>query len=235
MASLVYHASEASEPVVTYCSPGLHRVDSVVTRSGRAANPFALETAVGEHRAMELVAPGRAYLGSYLEALRREWSPTTVESDFWRIELERVEADPDLALRQLNERDGGGRTITLPDGTEVPRIPGVVRWMWDGEFAGAINARWQPGTAELPPHVLGHIGYSVVPWRQRRGYATEALRQMLELVRPEGLPYVEITTQPDNIGSQKVIEANGGVSLGEFVEPEGYGGHLGVKYRVDLG
>ncbi len=82
--------------------------------------------------------------------------------------------------------------------------------------------------------MLGHIGYSVVPWKQRRGYATEALRGMLEVVRAEGLAYVEITTQPDNLGSQKVIEANGGVSLGEFVEPEQYGGHLGVKYRIDL-
>jgi predicted acetyltransferase len=183
---------------------------------------------------MDLVTPDRAYLPSYLDALRREWSSTTVDPDFWRAELERVEADPDLALAQFNQRDGGGRTLTLPDGTEVQRIPGVVRWMWDGAFAGAINARWQPGTAELPPYVLGHIGYSVVPWRQRRGYATEALRQMLDLVRREGLPYVEITTQPDNVGSQKVIEANGGVSLGEFVEPEGYGGHIGVKYRVAL-
>lgn len=187
-----------------------------------------------EHRAMELVAPGRAYLDGYLDALRREWSPTTVDPEFWRTELARVEADPDVALAQFNERGGGGRTITLPDGSVVPRIPGVVRWIWDGEFAGAINARWQEGTVELPPHVLGHIGYTVVPWKQRRGYATEALRQMLEIVRAEGLPYVEITTQPDNLGSQRVIEANGGVSLGEFVEPEQYGGETGVKYRIDL-
>jgi predicted acetyltransferase len=40
--------------------------------------------------------------------------------------------------------------------------------MWDGDFAGAINLRWQPGTAELPPHCLGHIGYGVVPWKRGR-------------------------------------------------------------------
>ncbi len=183
---------------------------------------------------MDLVAPDRAYLDGYLDALRRAWSPTTTDPDYWRAELERVEADPDLAIEQFNATDGGGRTITLPDGTVVPRIPGVVRWMWDGEFCGAINARWQPGTPDLPPHVLGHIGYSVVPWKQRLGYATEALAGMLGIVRAAGLPWVEITTQPDNIGSQKVILANGGVALGEFVEPEQYGGHLGLKYRIDL-
>jgi predicted acetyltransferase len=183
---------------------------------------------------MDLVAPGRPHLDGYLGALRREWSPRTTEPGFWRSELARVEEDPDLALAQFNERDGGGSTFTLPDGTEVPRLPGMVRWMWDGEFCGAINARWQPGTPDLPPHVLGHIGYSVVPWKRRLGYATEALRQMLCLVRDEGLPYVEITTQPDNVGSQRVIEANGGVALGQFVEPEQYGGHVGLKYRIDL-
>lgn len=234
MSRTLYHARAAWPPVVTYCSPGLHRVDGLVTRSVNRRNPFDLWTAVGQHRGMDLVAPDRAYLDGYLGALRREWSPTTTDPGYWRPELARVQADPELALRQFNERDGGGRTITLPDGTEVARIPGIVRWLWDGEFCGAINARWQPGTPDLPPHVLGHIGYSVVPWKQRRGYATEALRQMLEIVRAEGLPYVDITTQPDNIGSQKVIEANGGVLLGEFVEPEQYGGALGVKYRVDL-
>lgn len=183
---------------------------------------------------MELVTPARPYLDGYLDALRREWSPTTTNPDFWRDELVRVEADPEEALRLFAQVDPEGRTITLPDGTEVPRIPGVTRWMWDGEFAGAINFRWVEGTPELPPHVLGHIGYSVVPWKQRRGYATQALHDMLEIARGTGLPYVEITTQPDNAGSQKVIEANGGVCLGEFPEPLQYGGHTGIKYRVAL-
>jgi len=35
--------------------------------------------------------------------------------------------------------------------------------MWDGEFCGQIAFRWQPGTEALPPHCLGHVGYSVVP------------------------------------------------------------------------
>lgn len=183
---------------------------------------------------MDLVVPAAPYLDGYLDALRREWSPTTTNPEFWREELARVEADPDAALAAFATVDPGGRTITLPDGSVVPRIPGIVRWMWDGEFAGAISLRWQPGTAELPPHVLGHIGYSVVPWKQRRGYATAALAAMLGIAREQGLPYVELTTQPDNVGSQRVIEANGGVSLGEFDEPVQYGGHRGVKYRIHL-
>ena len=63
-----------------------------------------------------------------------------------------------------------GDPISLPDGSTVPRLPGLSRWMWDGEFAGAINLRWQPGSRLLLPTCLGHIGYSVVPWKRRRGY-----------------------------------------------------------------
>jgi hypothetical protein len=38
-----------------------------------------------------------------------------------------------------------------------------VRWIWDGAFGGSISRREQPGTAELPPHILSESGYSVVP------------------------------------------------------------------------
>jgi RimJ/RimL family protein N-acetyltransferase len=53
---------------------------------------------------------------------------------------------------------------------------------------GSIGFRWQPGTAELPPHVLGHIGFSVLPWKRGRKYATKALGLMLKETQAEGLP-----------------------------------------------
>ena len=89
--------------------------------------------------------------------------------------------------------------------------------MWDGEYCGAISLRWQPGTMDLPPHCLGHIGYAVVPWKRRRGYATAALEQMLVLARDEGLPFVDIVTDDDNVASQAVVRANGGLLEEEFV------------------
>ena len=120
-------------------------------------------------------------------------------------------------------------------GTTVPRLPGFTRWLWDGEFAGAINVRWQPGSTDLPPTCLGHIGYGVVPWKQRRGYATAALAQMLDELRLEtDLPWVDITTDPDNTGSQKVIEANGGVLVGRFDKGAVYGDGECLRYRAQL-
>jgi predicted acetyltransferase len=106
--------------------------------------------------------------------------------------------------------------------------------MWDGEFCGSIGLRWQPGTEALPPYCLGHIGYAVVPWKQRRGYATAALRDTLKAARAEGLRYVDITTTPDNLASQKVILANGGVFLEEFVTPVSVGSKREFRYRVHL-
>ena len=112
--------------------------------------------------------------------------------------------------------------MRLGNGAEVPRLPGCERWIWDGEFCGRINLRFLEGTEALPAFVSGHIGYAVVPWKRRRGYATEALRLMLPLARAEGLARVEITCDADNEASRRVILANGGVLLGsrlEWAEP----------------
>jgi predicted acetyltransferase len=107
-------------------------------------------------------------------------------------------------------------------------------WMWDGEFCGSASFRWQPGTEALPPYCLGHIGYSVVPWKRGRGYATQALGELLEHAKAEGLRYVEITTRTDNVPSQRVILANGGVLAEEFTAPAALGGHRHLRYRVRL-
>jgi predicted acetyltransferase len=104
--------------------------------------------------------------------------------------------------------------------------------MWDGEFCGSISLRWQQGTTDLPPHCLGHIGYAVVPWKQRLGYATRALSQLLPEARSVGLPFVDITTEPENIASQRVILANGGFLVEPFTKPLQFGGTPGLRYRI---
>jgi predicted acetyltransferase len=185
---------------------------------------------------MQLVAPAMEFLESYRESLRRGWSSETATEDeaAAAAELAEIDADPSVFVAALNDPVRGGRPVTLPDGTEVPRLPGMRRWMWDGEYSGAISLRWQPGTMDLPPHCLGHIGYAVVPWKRRHGYATSALEQMLVLARDEGLPFVDIVTDDDNLASQAVVRACGGLLEERFVTPASAGSHPALRFRVML-
>src|ERR1043165_5375049 len=183
---------------------------------------------------MELVVPSEAYLASYVHALERGWSPDNLRPQAGLDELERIRHDAGGFLASRTDPEAKAGPVVLPDGSTVPRLPGYNKWMWDGEFCGVIGIRWQPGTAELPPHCLGHIGYSVVPWKRRLGYATLALRQLLPDAKRESLRYVHIATTPDNIVSQRVIEANGGVLVEEFVKPPAFGSVRALRYRVKL-
>lgn len=184
---------------------------------------------------MQLVKPANTHLDSYIAALRRGWSPDNIRGAVAAEEqLARIESDAQAFLASLEDRDAKGPPVKLPDGSQARRIPGFVRWMWDGEFCGSIGFRWQAETAALPAHVLGHIGYAVVPWKQGRGYATEALRQLLPEARALGLPFVEITTDPDNVASQRVIERAGGVLHERYTRPAAYGGEPGLRYRIAI-
>lgn len=182
---------------------------------------------------MQLVRPSTEHLPSYIAALERGWSADNLRGAAAAAEeLVRIREDAGSYLASLDDRNAQGLTVTLPDGSTAPRLPGFRRWIWDGEFAGSIGLRWQRGTTELPPHCLGHIGYAVVPWKQRRGYATAALKLMLQEAATVGLPFVEVTTDPDNIASQRVIEAAGGGLHERFIQPPQFGSKPGLRYRI---
>ena len=60
--------------------------------------------------------------------------------------------------------------------------------------------------------MYGHLGYAIVPWKRRRGYATQALRQLLPVAaRLTALLRLSATCDSGNLASKAVIEANGGV------------------------
>jgi predicted acetyltransferase len=182
----------------------------------------------------ELRAPSAELLPGYIDALERGYHPSTSGGvAYAERQLGLAKADPAGYLHKFNHPEEN-TLIALPDGTMVPRIPGFVRWMWDGDFCGQISLRWQAGTNELPPHVLGHSGYSVVEWKRRRGYASKALGLLLPHARSVGLDYVEITTDFDNIASQKVIVGNGGIVIERFDMPYSNTPGDGLRYRIML-
>jgi predicted acetyltransferase len=183
---------------------------------------------------MDLIWPSIDVLDSYAAALRRSWSPDTLRPETAVEQLDAIDRDPLGFVSSLVDREAAGDAIPLPDGSFAERLPGFHKWMWDGEFCGSIGLRWAPGTTDLPRHVLGHIGYGVVPWKRRLGYATEALRLLLPEAAAEGLAFVELTTDPENIASQRVIEANGGLIVDGYEPDEAYGVACKLRYRIHL-
>jgi predicted acetyltransferase len=190
---------------------------------------------------LRLVRPRAAHLGAYRAALERGWSPDNVRgASAAEEQLAQIAADAEAFLTLMDDPLAQGPPVKLPDGSTKPRIPGLRRWMWldgdddGGAFVGSIGLRWTADGSPLPPHVLGHIGYTVVPWQQRQGHATRALRLMLVIAREQGLAEVEITTDPDNVASQRVIEANGGRLVERFDKGAEYGHQPGLRYAITL-
>ncbi|MET0448994.1 MAG: GNAT family N-acetyltransferase [Aeromicrobium sp.] len=79
----------------------------------------------------------------------------------------------------------------------------------DGEVVGRSSIRWELN--DFLRALGGHIGYAVRPGHRRQGHATEILRQSVEILRSRGVQRILVTCDDDNLGSAKVIEANGGV------------------------
>ena len=45
---------------------------------------------------------------------------------------------------------------------------------------------------------------------------------------------IELTTDPDNIASQRAMLANGAVLVEEFIKPAAFGCKAGLRYRIAL-
>jgi len=183
---------------------------------------------------MKIVQPEAIHLESYRQALIQALALGTPNADEAQEELSEINTDPQIFLAKQEDPEGVAGDVKLPDGSYVPRLPGITRWMWDGEACGSINLRWQKGTTGLPPYCLGHIGYEVFAWKRNKGYASEALKQILPEAIKLGMPFVELTTDIDNLFSQRVIQKNGGVLHEKFIKPQVHGGKEGLRFRIYL-
>lgn len=91
----------------------------------------------------------------------------------------------------------------------------------DGEIVGRTSIRH-----ELNGWLSdfgGHIGYGVRPAYRRRGYATEMLRQSLEIACAVGIDSALVICDDDNAGSAGAIERCGGVLERMTDGPAGHG------------
>jgi len=132
------------------------------------------------------------------------------------LEIAAIEAGLGPYLALLNAQVG---TLTLPNGTEVERVPHSQLWLTDGtEYLGTFNIRYR-----LSPSLRfrgGHIGYAIRPTRQGRGLATAGLKLILEHARAAGIGRAIVTCADTNLASAKVIERNGGHLEAVLPDPE---------------
>lgn len=91
-------------------------------------------------------------------------------------------------------------------------VPQTDYWLIaDDEFAGEINIRHS--LTDSLERYGGHIGYRIRPSMRKKGYGVLQLKLVLPHCWAMGLERVMITCDDDNIGSIKIIEANGGILL----------------------
>jgi predicted acetyltransferase len=109
------------------------------------------------------------------------------------------------------------RGINLPTPRHVPST--FIFAFVGSRIVGRVSIRHRLNDFLL--HEGGHIGYMVLPEFRRRGYATELLRQALQIARAKcRTNRLLVTCDDDNLGSMRTIEKNGGV-LENIVEASG--------------
>jgi len=156
--------------------------------------------------AASLVLASSSHQKSFVEALR-EGFRRGVQAEKTPAEIYEIDRDFEAFVAVITDRAG---TITLPSGETVQKVPFDVFWLVEGKtFIGEASVRYK--LSKWLIEAGGHIGYGIRPSFQRRGYGKLILKLALEKCRDYGTGPVLVTCNESNIGSAKIIEANGGV------------------------
>ncbi|MDQ2809230.1 MAG: GNAT family N-acetyltransferase [Chloroflexota bacterium] len=167
-----------------------------------------------------LVPPAVVYRDSYLAAARE----FAAEGRYRQADLAQLRADFPGFVALLR---GQQEVAQVSPG----RVAETVLWLVEGrDYIGRVSIRHTLN--EWLRHIGGHIGYEIRPSRRHRGYGTLILRLALPYARDLGLPRVLITCDADNVGSRRIIEANGGQFENSVLEPDRNVRKL--RYWIDL-
>lgn len=116
------------------------------------------------------------------------------------------------------------KTRDIAKGQNLPAnwVPSTLYFLLrksDGKILGAIDIRHTLN--DFLQNFGGNIGYGIAPSERRQGYADYMLKQALQICKDMGMEKILITCDAENVGSQKVIEKNGGIFENELVNPKG--------------
>ena len=150
---------------------------------------------------MKLVKPSSEYKESFLDMCR------DFDSDINGLRplgTSIEEGDWEEFVKNCRKHEKG---LDLPEGW----VPGSSFWLMDSTncIAGVVSIRHR-----LSPDLIqrgGHVGYGIRPSCRRQGYGTKALELALNECHKMGILDVLVTCSKDNIASEKIIRANGGI------------------------
>lgn len=145
-----------------------------------------------------LINPSERYKDSYIAAMR-EIQEVDGRPPRWNYDNFKNNFDEFIEILRAYE-----------DNPPAGKVPQTTYWLIaEGEYAGRIDIRHH-----LNPSLErygGHIGYDIRPSMRQKGYGTKQLALVLPKVWALGIERALITCDDDNIGSRKIIEANGGI------------------------
>jgi predicted acetyltransferase len=112
------------------------------------------------------------------------------------------------------------------------KLPTSEYELFDNEnLVGKIQIRQTPSHGiSIPESMASHIYYEIIPEYRSMGYGKQILTLGLEEAKKNNLKEVFVSCMEDNIGSKKVIEANGGVFVEDAMIPEE--GRKMLKYHI---
>jgi predicted acetyltransferase len=144
-----------------------------------------------------LSEPAMQYKESYLSAI----SEFHDEDRNLEIDYDDLEFNFRRYLQMWQDRKSNPRSGKVAESTF---------WLiGDDKFVGRLSLRHS-----LNPSLIqfgGNIGYEIRPTQRRKGYGKLILRLGLEKAKEINLKRVLVTCDDTNIGSAKIIEANGGI------------------------
>lgn len=170
---------------------------------------------------LKLIEPTAALKSEFLEMAREfETEGNGLVQGIGSLDVNDFEASVERA-----------RDHALGIGLPVGWVPAVTYWLvCQNRLIGTTNLRYELN--DFLREFGGHIGYSVRPSEQKKGYGMLLLGLTLEKAKTLGLTQVLVTCDKSNIASRRVIEKNGGVLENEVMLKDT--GKPLLRYWIDL-
>lgn len=103
---------------------------------------------------------------------------------------------------------GGFLHATEQSGEQRPFGYYQIRRQSDGLAVGGIGFKGRPDGDVV------EVGYGLAPSARGHGYATEALRTVMQIAAEHGVTTIRADTDPDNVASQRTLEKAGFAQVG---------------------